>query len=1140
MNKIMSNIMGFTLQTSKSGMNKKNISNLVKNINFIKTISNEGEFDRTFNEMMAFDKKNFVVIRNHYIINNLFPIKIEALRTFPTLKFSEKIDVEIRWRCQIFKHYSEKLSEFIKLRKQYDKLVLLGRYDDAIQILEKVKELYGISFWYMESLFFIYKKLGKDIRGLYEQEKPNLTKTILSYYELKNREKMTCNEYEQVVKMEMNALSKAASNDNKLKELAPYLNYRIMPLTFVINEKNILELLKKSAEDTLIDQYILCLNIFDVAMNECEESDIYIAVKNNIKLLAEINDNHLEALRFVFDDNKTKFNVGNQLQEAKSYFINNELIKARNIVIDILSAEPYNIQALNLLVELNLLLQNNDNKFGNTILGELIVSLMSVYPMAEDRDENIDAVFKYLNCCSQSEWANFISKTINYRCSLFGTKVYKSEMKKASVQCLDIETICNCLEEKQAIDYIDKLNQNDNYTYFRKLVVCHKFEQALEKSQVDVIKSFMKIRGNKHSLKEKLNLVNNSNKYGSTIELMMKNSYISQIDLKENLMDAVEFAIDILIDNIYTSLFVPIKQLIEFAEQSDEEIWGNICIPILYYIRYRYYDKETKSDVCAKTEDFLFFAGIDVPSKIANHTSTLQEKRVIYFLRNLCSQEILSTALAAQIDNSKDLLQERINICSLLCELDSTNKKEYENEIRNIMQKKRIDSELRIIQENRINVNIEGIRADLVETQNADFLRYKLYRDNSINDLIRAIRAKQENIILYENASDRVLRKLIDNIRDAFVSSNEYGLDGYLSMNIRHGAISDALRKPLYKQGLLVIFDSENNDYVLSSRIVEITEQKKDFEKLVDTLKKFTNKTDEIINDLRDKYIRVKKNDSYPEGIFDYNIEPVEYDNIRRVSENFYEFEDLLDYMFEFLWDKTEKNLNRMKELLHDEISERYKLAFAELQDEIDNFEAKENIPVLKSRILEASNDMSNTINKIMFWFQRSGESKNTDFNLEFVFELGLETIKSMHSEVIFNPKRLKCEIDNQKIEGKYLKAYSDIIYNLLDNIYKNALKKNNCIEFEYLLEQYENEQHILLKNPYDCSKNMKEEDSKIQELKEILNNKKYLDRIGTEGGTGIPKICKLISVDLKKEFNINLGFEKKQNFFFIELFIRR
>ena len=163
----------------------------------------------------------------------------------------------------------------------------------------------------------------------------------------------------------------------------------------------------------------------------------------------------------------------------------------------------------------------------------------------------------------------------------------------------------------------------------------------------------------------------------------------------------------------------------------------------------------------------------------------------------MCTQDILSTALASQIDNSKDLLQERINICWLLCELDSVNKKEYENEIRNITQKKKIDSELRIIQENRINVNIEGIRSDLIDAYNGDFMRYKLYQDNSINDILKAIRDKQEKIILYENDSDRVLRKLINNIRDAFVSSNEYGLDGYLSLNIRHGAISDALRTPL-------------------------------------------------------------------------------------------------------------------------------------------------------------------------------------------------------------------------------------------------------------------------------------------------------------------------------------------------------
>ncbi len=48
-------------------------------------------------------------------------------------------------------------------------------------------------------------------------------------------------------------------------------------------------------------------------------------------------------------------------------------------------------------------------------------------------------------------------------------------------------------------------------------------------------------------------------------------------------------------------------------------------------MRYRYYDRQTKSEVCAKTEDFLYFADINIPSQIDEHLSVLQEKRVIYF-----------------------------------------------------------------------------------------------------------------------------------------------------------------------------------------------------------------------------------------------------------------------------------------------------------------------------------------------------------------------------------------------------------------------------------------------------------------------------------------------------------------------------
>jgi hypothetical protein len=1085
---------------------------------------------------MKYDKSNFQVVRNHYIVGNFFPKDIADMRAYPNLKFSGDIYLELRWRSYIFNYYSAELSELIKFRKDYDKAVLLGNYEGALKILKKVKNLYGISFWYMESIFFVYKKLGKDFRVIYEKEEASLNKTILSYFGLKNRENMTCNEYEQVINREMNNLHKVASENNRLKDLIPYFNYRIMPLTFDVNEQNVLDILKQSSSDSLIDQYLLMLDIFDFAMNIDKKSIIYNAVKESIKVLLPIQDEHLNALKFVFDSNRYAYVLNKNMQEAKNCFINNELIKCREMSIKILFDEPYNVQALNLLVESNILLKKEETEFKGTILGDLVNALTSVYPMNHNRDENIDILFKYLNCCSQSEWANFISKTVNTRCNLIGTREEVSERKKSSMQYLDIETVYNCLSVDEAIDFINLLKMDDDYTKFRKMIVIEEFDKAELICKLDVLKLFMRIRNKKYSLADKLEFIKSAKKRGSTVELMITNCYISQIDLDKNLVEAIEFATDTLIDNIFTSLFIPIQIMVEEIEKCDINIWNNICVSILYYMKYRYYDKQSKSEVCAKTEDFLYFTDINIPSNIEQQIDFLGIKRVIYFLRNVCTQEILSTALASQIDNSKDLAQERINICWVLCKLDSDSRKEYENEIRNITQKGKIDSELRIIQENRINVNIEGIRSDLIEIHNGDFMRYKLYQDNSINDILKAIIEKQDKVILYENDADRVLRKLVDNIRDAFVSSNEYGLDGYLSLNIRHGAISDALRTPLSKAGLLAIYNVDYDDYSINTGLLNTIIGEEDKKKLINSIVDFTNKTDEIIDDLRNRYIRIRKKDIYPEGVFDYNISELEYDIIRRKSDEFFDFEELLTFMFDFLWEKTEKNLNSMKLLLQNDISERYKEAFIELQNSIEKFENTQNIPVLKRRILEVSDDMSTTIKKIEFWFQRNIESKNTDFDLDFVFNLGLETIISMHPEVNFVPNRMSPKCNSEKIEGRYLKLYSDIFYNLLDNIYKNAKREKNCIEFEYLLEQKDGKQYIFLQNQYDCSGNMDKEHNKVKELKELLSSRKYLDRVGAEGGTGIPKICKIISIDLKRIGKIEFDFLKEENKFFIEI----
>ena len=146
MSKIMNNIMGLSFQMNKNGMNKKTISNLVKNVSNVKFVKDAKEFDKLFSEIMLLDKNNFSVIRNHYIVNNLFPDKIKKMKGYPTIRFSGDVCIELRWRCQLFKYYSGEISEFIKLRKEYDKNILLSEYEPALNILEKVLEKYGVSF----------------------------------------------------------------------------------------------------------------------------------------------------------------------------------------------------------------------------------------------------------------------------------------------------------------------------------------------------------------------------------------------------------------------------------------------------------------------------------------------------------------------------------------------------------------------------------------------------------------------------------------------------------------------------------------------------------------------------------------------------------------------------------------------------------------------------------------------------------------------------------------------------------------------------------------------------------------------------------------------------------------------------------
>ena len=447
-----------------------------------------------------------------------------------------------------------------------------------------------------------------------------------------------------------------------------------------------------------------------------------------------------------------------------------------------------------------------------------------------------------------------------------------------------------------------------------------------------------------------------------------------------------------------------------------------------------------------------------------------------------------------------------------------------------------INRELKTIEENRIHVNVEGIKDRLTKSYKNDFVRYKFYQDERF--IYFTLLKKGENTDKFEliqDAPERIFHELVFHIRDAFVSSDEYGLNGYLSLNFRHGTLEDELRSPLNKALLTAKKDITTNEYIINKHWVTGINNEND--KIISkAISQFHIETEAIINKLKSKYIQIQTEEKNAEGIFDYRLYGQDFVFLSLDTDKCITFDEFLDKIIAFLWRKTEDNLKAMKQILKTEILENYANAFSNLKAAIATVSNRNELRELQQKINEASTDMQNVIDRVCYWFQRSTESKHNDFDLQFAFDLGLQTLTNMHREVEFVaiPKE---PTESDKIPGDCLKNYNDIFYNLFDNIYKKAYWKNGReIEIRYSLKYKEGKVHIYIENDINPEKDLIEDVAKVEKAKELIETGKYIERVKGEGGTGIPKICKIINYDLRCHFSINFGYHSEQNIFFMDI----
>lgn len=97
----------------------------------------------------------------------MFPLNVEDLGEGNSYFFkSDNIIGDFNWLYILISKHKKQISYYVEIRNDVEKAILLGYYDDALTLLENLRERVGLSVWYYEMKLLIYSYSGNERKSL--------------------------------------------------------------------------------------------------------------------------------------------------------------------------------------------------------------------------------------------------------------------------------------------------------------------------------------------------------------------------------------------------------------------------------------------------------------------------------------------------------------------------------------------------------------------------------------------------------------------------------------------------------------------------------------------------------------------------------------------------------------------------------------------------------------------------------------------------------------------------------------------------------------------------------------------------------------------------------------------------------------
>jgi len=577
--------------------------------------------------------------------------------------------------------------------------------------------------------------------------------------------------------------------------------------------------------------------------------------------------------------------------------------------------------------------------------------------------------------------------------------------------------------------------------------------------------------------------------------------------------------------------------LLDAVEQSEEgPPFNEVSLSICYHVLNRFGGDPRVGSQADAAEEFVLSHHANLPSNLEIGEFESDKELLTIYLDQVCVPATLDKFMALESVDQVEV--ERLGICRTLSEIDPGDRQRYLDEIREITRRRVVRDRFEQVERTKIYVDTDGVKRQAEKTLRDTYQRFVLSNadDTNVSERLEMVRRVQELLAdvktdgikihfkdLPASEGDQIFDRLIQQFMRLLVSSQEYGLEAYLSTRVRHGTMGNQLRSAFEVQALLT--QRDNGAYQPDSHWSNILGLDGYFlgKWLADRLATFSEDIDTLIENLVRKRVQVRS-ETTPDGLFFFQT--FNYDVVRLQAEITADtsFDTFMDKVIDHFWTVLEYTLGEVRRYIeHDFISKVHTLT-EDLEKDVVRDLANFNISPLRDAIAAARTQMSVNVANVANWFTLARDMERPDYEFGIAVEVAIESIRVCHPSLevtLQRPDEVSFDC-----RGKTLESLVYMLFTALDNALEHCGFSDHAPALTLETSLRDNWLELRLVNSCAMVASVEEENTRLSELHDRLESGNEAQGLATiEGGSGYAKIIRILRHDLLARHSLEFGY---------------